>query len=97
VLLQHTQECNLGLGRQLPNFIQEDRPSFRQLEAAEAPLKGSREGSLLMTEQFRGDQRCGNCGTIHTHKGPRGALRPFVDGSGDEFLACAGFAGDEDG
>src|SRR5580698_1552631 len=48
-----------------------------------------------MAEQLRGDQWGGNCGTIHTHKGSGGALRSFVDGSSEEFLAGTGFTREE--
>ena len=40
VLLQNTQQSNLGFGRKLSDFVQEDRASFCQLKAAQAPLQG---------------------------------------------------------
>ena len=49
-LLQDSQKRHLGLGIQLPNFVEEDRTSFRQFKAAETSLQSSRKGSLLMPE-----------------------------------------------
>src|SRR6267378_1137893 len=33
MFLQNTQECDLGLGRKLADFVEEDRASFSQLKA----------------------------------------------------------------
>jgi hypothetical protein len=33
VFLRNTQECDLGLGRKLADFIEEDRASISQLKA----------------------------------------------------------------
>src|SRR5438046_7944805 len=52
VLLQNTQESDLGFGRQFSNFIEKDRASFGQLETSHTPLGCPRKGALLMAEQF---------------------------------------------
>src|SRR5229473_6381650 len=52
VFLQNTQERNLGLGWKLSDFVEEDRASFGQLKAPQAPLSCPCEGALLMAEQF---------------------------------------------
>src|SRR5229473_1350709 len=52
MFLQNMQERDLGLGRQLSDFIEEDRASFGQLKAPQAPLSCPREGALLVAEQF---------------------------------------------
>src|SRR5882762_8964622 len=48
-----------------------------------------------MAKQFRGNQRGWKRSTIHTNEGTTGSLRSFVDGTGDEFFACAGFPGNQ--
>ena len=56
VLLQNTQEGNLGLGWKFSDFVQEDRASICQFKPTQALLSRAREGALLMAEQLRSDQ-----------------------------------------
>src|SRR6266852_2920288 len=44
-----------------------------------------------MAKQFRGNQRGWKRSTIHTNEGATKSLGSFVNGTGDEFFACAGF------
>src|SRR6266849_4748389 len=87
----------MGVGQEFAHFVQEYRSAISHFEAAKPTLRGSRESSLFMAEQFRGNQRGRKRGTIHTNEGTAGSLRSFVDGTGDEFFACAGFAGNQNG
>src|SRR4029453_12434347 len=57
VLLQHTQECDLSLGRKLSYLVQKDRPAFGQFEATETSLNPACEPTFLMPDQLRRDQR----------------------------------------
>src|SRR5882762_12027254 len=50
-----------------------------------------------MAKQFRGNQRGWKRSTIHTNEGTTRSLRSFVNGTGDEFFACAGFPGNQNG
>src|SRR6202041_1549176 len=50
MFLQNPQQSDLGLGRKLSDFIEEDRASFGQLKAPQAPLSSPREGALLMAD-----------------------------------------------
>ena len=86
-LLQHPQERNLGLGRQIPDLVEEERPPFRLFEAAQMPLERARERPLLMTEQLRGDQRRRDRGAVDIDEALRGSSGPFVDGARDDLLA----------
>ena len=81
--------------RELADFIEEDGAALGKFKPAEASLQRAGEGSLLVTEQLRCNQRCGDGRTVHIDKGSGGALGPFVDGTSDEFLAGAGFTGYE--
>src|SRR5258707_6520606 len=56
VFLQNAQQSDLGLGRKLSDFIEEDSASFSQLKPPQASLSCPRERALLMTKQFGGDQ-----------------------------------------
>src|SRR5260370_5960353 len=74
VFLQNMQERDLGLGRELSEFIEEDRAPLGQLTAPQAPLSCPREGALLMAEQFRRNQVAWNCGAVNTDKRSRATL-----------------------
>src|SRR5258707_2004738 len=50
-----------------------------------------------MAKQFRGNQRGWKRSTIHTNEGTTRSLGSFVDGTGDEFFACASFPGNQNG
>jgi hypothetical protein len=52
VLLEDAQQLGLHVRAQAPDLVQEDRPAVGQLEAAEPPLVGPREGPLLVAEQL---------------------------------------------
>src|SRR6266436_1868420 len=58
-------------------------------------MKRTREGTLLMPEQLRRDQRLWDSGAIHTDEGAIGALRAFVDGTGDQFLTRTRLTGNQ--
>src|SRR5713226_8572890 len=48
-----------------------------------------------MAKQFRGNQRGWKRGTIHTDEGTSSPPGSLVNGTGDEFFACAGFPGNQ--
>ena len=52
VLLKHSQQRELGFERKLSYLVQEDRPAFRKFKSSQAPLQGSCECALLMTEEL---------------------------------------------
>src|SRR6266852_4878104 len=85
----------MGVGGEFAHLVQEDRSAIGHFEAAEPTLHGSGESSLLMAEQFRGDQVMGDCGAIYADEGTSRPLGQFVDSAGDEFLARSGFTRNE--
>src|SRR5260370_15161601 len=96
-LLYDSQERGVGVGKEFAHFVQENRPVVSHFEAAKPALRGSREGSLFMAKQFRGNQRWRKRGTIHTDEGTSSPPGSFVNGTGDQFFACAGFPGNQNG
>src|SRR5229473_1712153 len=95
--LQHSQQCDLDFRGQVAYFVQENRPAIRRFKTAQAPLRRTGEGALLMTKELGSNQRCGDCGAIHTNKCPFPAVGSLVDGARDQLLSCAGFAQNQDG
>ena len=53
-LLEYSQQCNLSLSGELPDFIEENRAGVRQLKTALSLLEGARKCPLLVAEQFEG-------------------------------------------
>src|SRR5690606_6789176 len=51
-LLKHTKELRLKLHVHFPDLIEEERPAFRDLEKTALHRVRSREGALLVTEEF---------------------------------------------
>ena len=69
-LLQNAQKCHLHLRGQFADFVQKDRSTFSKFKAPQPPLQRSRERSLVMPEQFRGDQIPWNRCAINRDKRP---------------------------
>ena len=56
-LLEHSQQRDLSLGRQVADLVKEDRPAVGQLKSPETPLQRAGEGAFLVSEQLGGDER----------------------------------------
>src|SRR5262249_60352650 len=96
-VLQDVQELGLERHRHLADLVEEDRAASRELEVAGLPPVGTGEGALLVAEELGLEELEGQRGDVDLHERalpPRGAL---VDGAGDELLADAALAPDEDG
>src|SRR5262249_13900764 len=83
--------------QKVAHLIEENCSAVGQLKAAEPALDGSGEGSLLMAEQLRGNQRWRKRGAVHTDEGASGPLGAFVNSAGDELLTRSSLASDENG
>ena len=97
VVLQHAQQFGLRRRGHFADFVEQQRAAVGQLEAADAPLGRAGEGAALMAENFALHQRFGNRRAIDGDEGTVGARRKLMDGARQNFLARAGFAGDQHG
>jgi hypothetical protein len=68
-----------------------------EFETADALGDGAGEGAAFVAEEFAFEQAGGDGGAIHFDKGVVVARAEIVNGAGDEFLAGAGFAVNENG
>ena len=57
LVLQHAQQLDLDVERQVANLVQEDRRSVGELEAPDLARQGARVGAFLPAEQLAFDQR----------------------------------------
>src|SRR5712664_1071736 len=95
--LQHSQQCDFDFRGQVAYFVQENCPAISRFKTPQAPLRRTGEGALLVAEELGSNQRCGDCGAIHTNKCPFPAVGSLVDGARNQLLSRAGFAQNQDG
>src|SRR5688572_215458 len=67
-LLQNAKQRHLRVCGQLADFVEKEGAPIGELKFPLSTLQSSGECASLVTEQFRGDERCRNCRAIHGHK-----------------------------
>src|SRR6478672_1590737 len=87
--LQHPQECNLSVKRQLPDFVEENGSSVRQFKSTEAALHRPGERALFVAKEFGRNQRWGKSCAVHAHEGALRPTRSLMDGAGNQFLTSS--------
>ena len=97
LLLEVPQDLHLQRQRQLPDLVEEKRPLVGRLDAPLAQDVGPREGALLVAEEFALQQRLRDGPAVDHHEGASPAPAELVNGQGDELLARAALARDQDG
>src|SRR6202047_1117714 len=88
-LLQHPQECNLSVQRQLPDLVEENISSVRQFKSTEAALHRPGERALFVAKEFGRNQRWGKSCAVHAHEGALRTTRSLMDGARDQFLTSS--------
>ena len=96
-VFQHAQKVALSLGGEIADLVQEKRAAIGQLKAPRLVRDRAREGAFDVAEQFGFEQLLVKGGAIDGDEGLAGARALDVDGAGDNFLARAAFAFDQDG
>src|SRR5580658_7857609 len=91
-LLQHPQECDLSVQRQLADFVEENGSSVRQFKSTEAALQRPSERALFVAKEFGRNQRWGKSCAVHAHEGALRPTRSLMDGAGDQFLTSSSFS-----
>ena len=93
--LQHAKQLGLHRQRHVPDLVQEQRALIGVFEHALAILLRAGEGALDMTEELILEQALALTGTVERDVSVVHALGLVVQGTGDEFLAGPGLAGDQ--
>src|SRR5208283_4951854 len=88
--LEYSQDLDLHVLVDLADFVEEERPLIRQLEAASLPSLGPGKGTFLVPEQFTFQEAFRQGGTVYFHERTVASRRQVMDRIRDEFLADAG-------
>src|SRR6478672_10442873 len=94
--LQNAQQSYLSLRREVADFIEKQRSAVGRLESADASLQRPCESALLVTEEFRSDQRLRNRSTIHAYKRLCRAIRAPMQSAGNQLFSRSRFAQNQD-
>ena len=97
VAFQDAEELGLGGGVHLADFVEHEGAFVGLLELADLAFGGAGEGAFLVAEELAFEERLGEGGAVEADEGSFAAGAGVVDGAGDEFLADAAFAADQDG
>src|SRR5690606_32358805 len=95
-LLEGTQELDLDVRLHLGDLVQEERPAVGELEAAGLLVDRPGEGALLVAEQLVLQDLTREGAAVDRDERALLAGRLLVDRAGDELLAGAALAHDED-
>src|ERR1700677_1425219 len=93
--LQHAQERDLCLHREIADFIKEKCPAVSGFKPSHTSLEGASEGTFLVPEELRGYQRLRDGGAVHADEGFRRAVRSPMKCTRNQFFTRSGFAKDE--
>src|SRR5207253_9748208 len=96
-LFRSAQQLALLVGAQLADLVEEDRAAVGLLEVAPAIRHRAREGALDVAEELALEELRGNGGHVHRDEGPGCARAQPVGCPGEQLLARARLAGDQDG
>ena len=88
-LLQHAQELGLQVRRHLPDLVEQQRAALGHLEQAFLVHRGAGERALLVTEQLRLDQVLRDRRAVDLDERALVPLAVEVNRVGDELLAGA--------
>ena len=94
-LLEHAQKLGLEVHRELADLVQEDGAAIGRLE--EPRLRGVRAGERpsFVAEPLALQQMLGDRGAVQAHEGLVRATGPAMNRLGDDLLARARLAGNE--
>src|SRR5579872_278150 len=69
LLLENTQQLDLGIRREFSHFVQEERASIGQLKAADSTVQRTREGAFYMAKKLALDKTSRDGSAVDGHHG----------------------------
>ena len=97
LLLQNAEKFRLEFERNVADLVEKERAVIGELEAADFLIDRAGKSAAFVAEEFGFEQATGNRGAIDFDEGALFARAEIVNGAGDDLLAGAGFAEDENG
>src|SRR5262249_1105402 len=94
-IFKEAEELRLQRAAHIRNFIEENSAAVRLFNEARLLFDGAGESAFLVAEEFAFQQRFRDCGAIDPDVIDRPPVAQAVKGPGDQFLAGAAFAKDE--
>jgi hypothetical protein len=95
-VLEDLEQLGLEAGREHADLVEEEHAAMGELEEAGLGLAGIGERPALVAEQLGLEQGLGDRGAVDVDEGAAGAGAGAVQGAGEEALAGAGLAAEED-
>lgn len=95
--VEDAQQFDLNARFELADFVEQEGAGMGEFEEAGAGGIGTAESPALVPEKLGFHEVFGEGAAVEIHPRPGGARRVVVHGAGDDFLACSGFAGNQDG
>ncbi len=93
--IQHAQQFHLSLQLQFADFVEEQRALVGQFKQTGLGGIGAAEGAFFVSEEFAFHEVFGQRGAVDIDPGTAAAVGRLVDRAGDQFLARAGLARDQ--
>ena len=95
--LEGAEEFGLEVGAEFAELVEEEGAAAGLFEGASPARHRAREGAFDVAEEFGLDEVAGDGRAVEDDEGGLAARALLVDSLGDELLACAGAACDEQG
>ena len=94
--LEKAEQLRLEVEPELADFVEEEGAFPGGADEAEVVAVGAGEGAAAVAEELAFEQVAGDGGAVEGDEGLLRAVREFVDGAGEDLLAGAALAGDQD-
>ncbi len=92
LVLQHSKQLDLEIGRQIADFVEENCRAVSQFEESNLFGQRAREGALFAAEQLAFDERLRNGRAVDFHHRSPSPRTEMMHLRGEELLAAASFA-----
>ena len=83
------------MAKSIADLVKEKRAVIGKFEESGLGSFGAAEGSLLVAKEFTLDEVIGECAAVDVDPGLGASQGSLMNGARDQFLAAAGFTGDE--
>jgi hypothetical protein len=94
-LLEHAEQLRLKFQRHVSDLVKKQRSTIRQREAADMRIDGARKGSAFVSEELAFEKPGWHRRAVHLDQISVSTGTELVNRARDDFLASAGFAGDQ--